>query len=87
MPPSVTVILTARADKDVSNPRRGRKFKVAWRVASARTAVPYFRITKKAAKQTILLLHRHLRSPATRLSVVLLERERDKESVRVERKI
>jgi hypothetical protein len=56
--PSVTVILTTRADKDVSNPRRGRKFKVAWRPANARTAVSYFKITKKAAKQTIPLSYR-----------------------------
>lgn len=37
----------------------GRKLKVAWRAANARTAVPYFKITKKAAKQTIPLRHRH----------------------------
>lgn len=40
---------------------RGWKFKVAWRTANVRTAVPYFKITKKAAKQTIPFFHRYPR--------------------------
>lgn len=87
--PSVTVILMAHADKDVSNPPRGRKFKVAWRAANARTAVPYFKITKKAAKQTIPLRHRHPRSlttPVAPYRPLGLERK-DKKCTRLEGKI
>lgn len=63
----------------------GRKFKVAWRAANARTAVPYFKITKKAAKQTIPLRHRHSRSrtiPTLPPYRPLGPERKDKESVR-----